>query len=281
MALHGGSWAVAAAARERAGEAYVLATVLSAAGSTPREAGAKMVIGGEDSWASVGGGQLEFLVMQRARALLAAGQPGQWVEGMPLAADARQCCGGSVSVLFEVIVPGVADVAVFGAGHVAQALMPILAELGYRLRWIDTRRELLAGAPANVDARWVADPLAEIAALRDGSDVLVLSHDHELDFRLVEALLTDWRWRAVGLIGSRTKARRFRARLARAGLPAATIDRLECPVGAPGIPGKRPMAVAVAIAAVLRGRDGDASGAVSAPPLDWRRVRALLADAGE
>lgn len=280
MALHGGNWAAAAAQFERRGRPYVLATVLSAAGSTPREAGAKMVISGEDSWASIGGGQLEFLVMQRARALLAAGEARQAVEGMPLAADARQCCGGSVSVLFEVIMPGTADVAVFGAGHVAQALLPMLAELGYRLRWIDTRAALLADAPDSVETRCVEDPVTELATLPDGADVLVLTHDHELDFRLVQGLLGDWRWRAVGLIGSHTKAKRFRARLARAGVPAAAIERLACPVGAPGIPGKRPMAVAVAIAAGLLMRDGD-----DAPPtpaaLDWRQVRDLLAHADE
>ena len=153
MALHGGSWAAAAVEREHRGEAYVLATVLSTAGSTPREAGAKMVITGEDSWASIGGGQLEFLVIQRARALLAEGGVQQQVTGIPLGAEARQCCGGSVSVLFEVIRPGVGDVIVFGAGHVARALVPMLAELASRGGDLDTLRALAHSDRAALAAR--------------------------------------------------------------------------------------------------------------------------------
>ena len=281
MALHGGGWAAAAAERERCGEAYVLATVLSTAGSTPREAGAKMVIGGEDTWASIGGGQLEFLVIQRARALLADGGTQQQVEGIPLGAEARQCCGGSVSVLFEVIQPGVGDVAVFGAGHVARALVPLLTELALRVHWIDNRPELLADAPAGVRTDCLADPVAAVATLPAGAEVLVLTHDHELDYRLVQALLTDFRWRNVGLIGSRTKAGRFRRRLTRDGVPAGLIERLECPVGAPGIPGKRPMAVAIAIAAGLLQRDGETGDEPPASALDWRQLRRLLEHAEE
>lgn len=283
MALHGGSWAAAAAERERRGEAYVLATVLSTAGSTPREAGAKMVITGEDSWASIGGGQLEFLVIQRARALLAEGGVQQQVTGIPLGAEARQCCGGSVSVLFEVIRPGVGDVIVFGAGHVARALVPLLAELAFRVRWIDDRAELLADPPSAVRAECLADPLAALPTLPDGAEILVLTHDHDLDYRLVRALLADYRWRNVGLIGSRTKAERFRTRLARDGVPAALIDRLECPVGLAAVPGKRPMAVAIAIAAGLlqRGADDLGNEGSGGDALDWRQLRRLLEHATE
>jgi xanthine dehydrogenase accessory factor len=281
MGLHGGSWAVAAAERERCGEAYVLATVLSTAGSTPREAGAKMVITGEDSWASIGGGQLEFLVIQRARALLAGGEVQQQVMGIPLGAEARQCCGGSVSVLFEVIRPGVGDAVVFGAGHVAQALVPMLGELAFRVRWIDNRAELLAASPPGVRPEHRADPLAALPTLPDGAEILVLTHDHDLDYRLVHALLADYRWRNVGLIGSRTKAERFCRRLARDGIPAALIDRLECPVGLATVPGKRPMAVAIAIAAGLLARHGDGSDDPGGDALDWRQLRRLLEHATE
>ncbi|KGE03678.1 xanthine dehydrogenase accessory protein XdhC [Pseudohaliea rubra] len=280
MALHGGSWATAAAERERCGDAYVLATVLSTAGSTPREAGAKMVITGEDTWASIGGGQLEFLVIQRARALLSAGATVQRVEGMPLGAEARQCCGGSVSVLFEVIRPGVGDVVVFGAGHVARALVPLLAELAFRVRWVDNRPELLASPPVGVHGECLADPVAAVPTLPDGAEVLVLTHDHELDYRLVHALLNDFRWRRVGLIGSHTKAERFRTRLARDGLAPALIERLECPVGLTSIPGKRPMAVAIAIAAGLLQRSGEADEETG-EALDWRQLRRLLEHATE
>jgi xanthine dehydrogenase accessory factor len=233
-----------------------------------------MVVTAEHTHASIGGGRLEFLAVARARELLAAAAATQVVEGYPLGAEARQCCGGSVSLLFEVLLPQRLQVALFGAGHVARALLPILGGLDVRVHWIDSRRELLADAPANARIHRVEDPVSVLPELPPDTQILILTHDHVLDYRLVHAALTDWRWRGVGLIGSRTKAERFRTRLVADGLAPALIDRLVCPVGLPGLRGKRPMEVAVAIAAQLL-----AELPVPARPetaLDWRQLRELL-----
>jgi xanthine dehydrogenase accessory factor len=138
----------------------------------------------------------------------------------------------------------------YGAGHVGQALAGILAELPLRLTWIDSRAELFpATVPEGVRVRRDADSLATVPDAPPGAYFLVMTHSHPLDFALCQAILTrnDFAW--LGLIGSASKAARFRSRLARAGVPAGAIARLVCPIGIEGIESKWPAAIAVAVAA--------------------------------
>jgi xanthine dehydrogenase accessory factor len=143
----------------------------------------------------------------------------------------------------------------YGAGHVGQALARILAELPLRLTWIDARAELFpAVVPEGVRVRRDADSLATVSDAPPGAYFLVMTHSHPLDFALCQAILTrnDFAW--MGLIGSASKAARFRSRLARAGVDAATIGRLVCPIGVEGIESKWPAAIAVAVAAQVMQR---------------------------
>ncbi|MEE4661354.1 MAG: xanthine dehydrogenase accessory protein XdhC [Halieaceae bacterium] len=254
--MHSGHWTQAASALQQSATPYAVATVIATAGSTPRNAGSKIVISEADTWDSIGGGQFEFLVVNRARELLRNGQDAQEVKLFPLAAEAGQCCGGSVAVLLEVFVPRPNSVAIFGAGHVAQALVKILAETPVSLEWIDSREGFFADVPhsMNLRCRVLVEPEQALATLPSGCQVLVLTHDHALDYRLVKALLENMRWSFVGLIGSETKSQRFRHRLQKDGVAPGRIEQLECPVGLPGVKGKRPMEVAVSIAAGVLSR---------------------------
>jgi xanthine dehydrogenase accessory factor len=138
----------------------------------------------------------------------------------------------------------------YGAGHVGQALARILMELPLRLTWIDSRAEQF---PSQVyDAVRIlhsTDPVQSVAAAPAGSRFLVLTHSHPLDYSLCRAILgrSDVAW--LGLIGSMSKAARFRARLARDGVGADAIARLVCPIGIGGISSKWPAAIAVGVAA--------------------------------
>lgn len=142
---------------------------------------------------------------------------------------------------------------VFGAGHVGQAVVRLLAQLPlYRVAWIDPRPQLLpATLPAHVQTRCVADPVDVVATLPAGAQVLVFTHDHELDYALCRAILLrgDVRW--LGLIGSASKNARFRSRLRRDGLAAAQVARLTCPIGNPAIRSKLPAAIAIGVVAQL------------------------------
>jgi len=130
----------------------------------------------------------------------------------------------------------------FGAGHVGLAIARIVDGLPFDLRWYDARED--TGAPQ-------ASPqaMAAMAAAAPGV-VLVLTHDHALDYELVKAALGSPA-RFIGLIGSATKRARFFGRLARDGVDAAGLARIRCPVGLPGIVGKAPEVIAVAVAAQL------------------------------
>ena len=243
------AWLDALAAAERDNQPAVLVTVLAAKGSTPREAGAKMVVSADGLAGTIGGGNLEYQCEAAARDLLAAGGEGNSTRDFPLGPSLGQCCGGHVTVLFEVLRPPKLQIALFGAGHVGKALVRLLTNLPCRLQWIDPRPEALpANLPPNIVPVRTAQPAQAIAGLPQGSVVLVMTHDHQLDFEIVAAALQRPDLAAVGLIGSDTKRARFLGRLARQGIPA---DRLICPIGLPGIEGKEPAVVALSVAAQI------------------------------
>jgi xanthine dehydrogenase accessory factor len=98
-------------------------------------------------------------------------------------------------------------------------------------------------------------PVPELAlgSVPAGTHVLVMTHDHAEDFALCDAALRCAHLGSVGLIGSAAKWARFRAGLAVEGHDEATIARIRCPIGLPGLPGKEPAAIAVSVAAELVG----------------------------
>lgn len=247
-------WYQAVADCEARGEPYVLVTILGVAGSVPREPASKMVITGEHSYDTIGGGHLEYQIMHRAREHLAARRYETELAHFPLGASLGQCCGGSVSVLLEGQPGSDARLVVFGAGHVGRALMTIMGQLPWQVIWVDSRPESVPSAEevgANVRVHISDDPAGDAAALCAGAHALILTHNHQLDYDLCRALLDAGSARSIGLIGSQTKAERFRQRLEHRGYTAEQIAAIRCPVGRSDVPGKRPMEVAVSICAEL------------------------------
>ena len=245
------AWLDALGAAERDNQPAVLVTVLRARGSTPREAGAKMVISADGLAGTIGGGNLEFQCEAAARAMLADRADGPSIRDFPLGPALGQCCGGHVTVLFEVLRPPGLHIALFGAGHVGKAVIKLLADLPCRVTWIDSRPEALpATLPPNVMPLRIAQPAQAMDALSPGTVVLVMTHDHQLDLEIVTESLrrNDLQ---VGLIGSATKRVRFANRLAKLGIKHERIDSLICPVGLPGIEGKEPAVVAISVVAQI------------------------------
>ncbi len=153
---------------------------------------------------------------------------------------------------------------IFGAGHVGQALVRLLAQLAlFEIAWIDSRAELLPGdVPVEVSTRVSDSPALLAASAPPATRFVVMTHDHALDYQLCRVILEreDAFW--LGLIGSASKSARFRSRLLREGLSAATVSRLHCPIGVPGISSKLPAAIAIAIAAQLLQQSAAADSAV-------------------
>jgi len=250
-------WIAALAETSGAGRPAVLVTVLQVAGSTPREAGAKMLVTADGAAGSIGGGHLELEMVTQARALLARAASGEDVAGpvvreLALGPSLGQCCGGRTSVLLEPILPTRWQVAVFGAGHVGKALVKLLADLPCAVTWIDSRpEELPAQPPGSVRCVLSESPADEVSELPAGADLVVMTHSHALDLEIVDAALRRGAHRYLGLIGSRTKRARLVQRLEARGRTPEQIARLTCPIGVVGIAGKEPAVIAVAVAAEL------------------------------
>lgn len=236
----------------------VIVTLAEARGSTPREAGAWMLVTAEDTAGTIGGGQLEWKAIQAARRLLDEGGYALTLD-LPLGPLLQQCCGGHVTVALERVrdaglLAAMAErarsalpvVALFGAGHVGRAVVRALAALPCRVRWADSRGAFPDPLPDGVA---VAPP--EMAEVPAGAFVLVMTHSHPQDLELVEAALRrdDVAW--IGLIGSSTKRRRFEGQLRARGVAPAAIGRLVCPIGIRGIEGKQPAVIAASVAAQL------------------------------
>lgn len=249
----------------------VLVAVVETQGSVPREAGTWMAVFPDALVGTIGGGHLEYDAIARARALLAGDAAGRQATTLRVALGPSlgQCCGGVVALRFECVnagdaqaltlrlgQPALTPVALFGGGHVGHALVRVLAPLPFSLTWIDSRDGVF---PATVPPRVVAehsDPVqAAVHGLAPQSRVLIMSFSHAEDLDIVAACLLRQREKSdlpyIGLIGSKTKWAAFRHRLEARGFAAGEVAQVTCPIGVPGITGKEPEVIAVAVAAQL------------------------------
>lgn len=275
-------WMEAVRRCDAAGRAHVIATVIHTQGSAPRDGGSKMVIDAEETYDSVGGGQLEFLIVQRARELIGENLACQRLEAFPLAAEAAQCCGGNVTVMLECIPACDWQIVLMGSGHVGQALLRILGDLPCRITLVDSRPEMApATLPENAEFVLSSNPGGQVDELPDDAWVLIFTHEHRLDFDLCCRLLRQWRWQFVGLIGSQTKAERFRVRLRNEGFSGDEIARIACPVGLAQVKGKHPMEVAVSIAAQLQALHYQDGNKRSGQSTSWREMRTILSQSSD
>ncbi|AEF54439.1 xanthine dehydrogenase accessory protein XdhC [Marinomonas posidonica] len=280
------NWVQALAEVEKSGQAWVMATVIGTKGSSPRESASKMVITSEHSFDTIGGGQLEYAVCQKARAILEAGDgPSHVLENFPLAAKTNQCCGGAVSVLLEYFPEPAAKITIFGMGHVATTLVNVLGEMPAKISWVDSRDNLaqdkqMIGTPSNVTPFLYQSMLEHIDRMSANEIALVMTHDHALDYQLVEALLDRKDCRFIGLIGSQTKAMRFKKRLASASFSKAEIDSVHSPVGIPEVAGKKPFEIAISIAGqIIQLTQSITDQPKKVTGLTWKEINGALVDA--
>ena len=246
------SWIQQLATITAAGESAVLVTVAEHKGSTPREAGAKMIVTSEQCYDTIGGGHLEHKAIKHARLLLANRAQRSQIEHFALGASLGQCCGGAITLLFEPINPPALTVAIFGAGHVAKALVPIIGHLPCQVRWIDSREhEFPSSIPSNTQPIISEQLTDDVQDLPPNSYVLVMTHNHQLDQAIVEAVLARKDALHLGMIGSDTKRRKCEHRLRHKGFTEQEIMQLTCPIGLTSISGKLPGEIAVSVAAHL------------------------------
>ena len=250
--------------------------VRDAKGSVPRAAGTRMLVSANQVAGTIGGGHLEHKAIAHARARLAAAADAvDAVDGRreherqhddrhyPLGPALGQCCGGALTLRTQsltlagltdwTVEPSLFTLQLYGAGHVGRAIIHLLAGLNCRVQWIDEREAEFpsAASPGHIERLCVEPVEAEVAAAAAGGYFLVLTHSHDLDLRITEAILRRADFAYLGLIGSATKLARFRHRFEQRGIDAANLARITCPIGVPGISGKEPEVIALAVVAQL------------------------------
>jgi len=234
----------------RRGEPAALATVIEARGSTPRQAGAKMLVyAGGRTVGTVGGGPLEAHVVEEALAALANGKPRELEHRLADEESGPQVCGGDVRLFIEVLLPR-PTLLIVGGGHIGQAVAELGAFLGYRIAVLDERAGmvtaerfpqadvLLSGLP---DDQLRAFPLTEQTCA-----VLVTPHDAPDEKTL--AALAGRPLGYVGLLGSRRRAQATFERARALGVPDEFLARVHAPIGL-DIGAETPREIAVSILA--------------------------------
>ena len=187
------------------------------------------------------------------RLLITGGDVGKsWAEADDSTDGARVVEDGKRWQVIEAVRRRSRPVWLFGAGHVGRALAKVLAELPFEVLWLDSRFD---GFPADIPSgvgHVVAPRLAEaVENAPAGTLFLVLTHSHQLDLDICDRVLRRGDVAFLGLIGSATKKARFLSALKGRGHAPGALERLVCPIGLAQIPGKQPMAIAVATAAQL------------------------------
>ena len=216
---------------------------------------------------TIGGGHLELKSVAIAREMLSreADATDGSIRRFPLGPALGQCCGGVAHVAFHVCRAGIVppgldlaapaalfDLQLFGAGHVGQALVDVLAGVDCNITWIDSREQQFPErVPANARVEFSEAPHEEVASAPANAFYLVMTHSHALDFAIVERILRRDDAGFIGLIGSQTKRVTFERRLRERAFPQAALGRMVCPIGLPDIAGKAPGIVAIAVAAQL------------------------------
>jgi len=276
-------WIEAIASLSGEDRSFVIVTILTVEGSAPRDVEAKMVVDRNKIYDTIGGGNLEYQAIDKARTLLSGGQHVIVRESFTLGNDLTQCCGGKVELLFECFPATNFNVVLFGAGHVGQALIKILSELPCRVKWIDPRETFVTALSekeigSNIDLIKMENPDVDVDLCPGNAFYVVMTHSHELDMQLVEAILSRNDFRFCGLIGSSSKAAKFRSRLNRKQFSKDEIDRLISPIGLENIPGKRPMEVAVSIAGQLIALQRKLGQGNKAGSKDSTKKKALLSN---
>ena len=255
-------------ALERAGTAFVLVTLVESLGSTPQDTGAKMLVTATGlHTGTVGGGRVEAQAIAAAQEMLAAagaerGRP-RFVE-WTLKKDVGMTCGGAVKLYFE---PHPADgaawtIAIFGAGHIAQALLPVLVPLPCMIAVFDPRPEWTDRLPRarNLRVATLDDLPAAVDALPADAFVLCMTQGHKTDRPVLHRALTTRNFPFLGVIGSAAKAAILRKELIADGVSAERAAQFHCPVGL-DFGTNHPHEIALSIAAqLLTVRDRSSDG---------------------
>ncbi|MDZ4660336.1 MAG: xanthine dehydrogenase accessory protein XdhC [Pseudomonadota bacterium] len=241
---------------------FVEIVLVAARGSTPSNAGARAIVGLNGLLCgTIGGGKVEAKAITRAVAMLSASNPDALVDFVVwnLQTDVGMTCGGEVKFYFEIHNHNAWKIAVFGAGHVAQALIPLLVTLDCAITCIDSREEWLKLLPPSPKLKTVCASRScdHVKELSTNTQFVVMTQGHATDVPILKEILSTRTAPFVGVIGSHAKFLVLKGELVSSGLPEEKISKIHCPIGLP-VGSSSPSEIAVSIVAqLLMVRDGE------------------------
>jgi xanthine dehydrogenase accessory factor len=235
------------------GERAVLATVISSRGSVPRKAGTKMIIKGDGTLVgSIGGGNVEQAVQEKALAVMKSGEPQMMHFDLSgKGEEAWMICGGQMDVFLEPILPA-ETLYLFGAGHLSQSTAAVAKMLGLRVVVIDPRPEY-----NNIDRFPDADSLVveeydnafSKLNVDENSYIVIYTPGHVSDEKCLQfAVGTTAKY--VGMIGSKKKVKEIKERLRKKGVSQQQLEEIHAPIGLE-INAQTPEEIAVSILAEI------------------------------
>jgi xanthine dehydrogenase accessory factor len=232
---------------------FVMITLVDVLGSAPQNAGSKMLVTCEGLYAgTIGGGKCEFKAIQEAQLLLEKESVSSAYVEWNLKKDVGMTCGGIVRVFFETYHVRVWKIVVFGAGHVANALIPLLLSLDCQIQCLDPRQEWLNKLPQSPKLTLIhtSDMAAEVKYLDPKSFVLLMTMGHSSDWPILLEILRTRQFPYLGVIGSQAKAVHLKKAIQSENLPLSCRGAFHCPVGLQ-LGNNHPSEIAVSIAAQL------------------------------
>ena len=244
----------------------IKAKLITTEGSVPRNKGTFMLISNTNIYGSIGGGQLEYNIINRSKIILKKKKDfKEEIINIPLGPSIGQCCGGYAQIKLtkykngteslndeENIEKNLDNLFIFGAGHIGKELSKKSIDLDFKIHLIDSRadyfKEQKNDGIINIYAKF---PWMIIKNLPKNSYYIILTHSHDFDFKIISEILKINNFNFIGLIGSKTKRKRFENRLLKLGFNKFLIDKIECPIGIRSIEGKEPDVIAISIIARL------------------------------
>jgi xanthine dehydrogenase accessory factor len=234
-------------------QSFVIITLTQIEGHVPQAAGAKAIVTKSGlHWGTVGGGRLEAAAIEEATKALANTHSSSWSRPYDLQRELNMVCGGRATLFFEYFASDPFNIIVFGAGHVAQALAPILLTLCDHLTIVDPRPEWIARLPKHERLKTICcdNPKDIISENLASHYIVCVTQGHWTDLPVVEEILKCFDPPYLGVIGSQPKSRTLKASLADSGVDSSRIAKIHCPIGLP-IGGSRPEEIAISIAAQI------------------------------
>ncbi|MCP4183093.1 MAG: xanthine dehydrogenase accessory protein XdhC [Hyphomicrobiales bacterium] len=234
---------------------FYLIELIQTKGSTPRDAGALMIVGQDEVFGTIGGGSAEWVAVQTAREFIKGAEFFDH-QTITLGPHIDQCCGGSLKITYHLVDEEIRsratgftksisakEVVIFGAGHTGLALANALQLLGLDIKLVDTRPEYVEVIK---DHKLLNLALPEEAVRSAGvqSVFVITTHDHSLDFLITAEALSRGDACYVGMIGSTTKRAVLKSWMGEHDYDNLLVENLHCPIGGTRVKNKQPEIIA-------------------------------------